>query len=237
MLTEDCTRLGQLSQDVIDLRKYTSDLNKFRDRQNKIEELVGSLRPLVIALKTFRERKSIDVDFSQKANALLVEVTNTLSEFQKDKGWLISEQFNFKSLQNKVTPLKSELETHLKQAWNKYKEEKGKQVLKINDELLELFARIETFAPAVQTIKRGLAQLKTVDFPRDSQHFEQIDREIDRLTNTWNSLKSDEVPEAVLDFLRATATHGAPIELLTPEVSAWLKKQSITRFFHIRLSD
>jgi hypothetical protein len=236
MLIEDCTRLSQMSKDVIDLRKYASDLKKFQDRQNQIEGLLASLRPLAIALQTFRERESIDVDLSQKANVLLLEVTNTLAEFQKDKGWLI-EQFNSKSLQNKVTPLKSELETHLKQAWNQYKEERGKQVLKINDELLELFAKIETFAPAVQTIKSGLAQLKTVDFPKDSQHFEQIDREIDRLTNTWNSLKSDEVPEAVLDFLRATATHGAPIELLTPEVRAWLTEQAITRFFHIRLSD
>jgi hypothetical protein len=236
MFIEDCTRLSQLSQDYKDLKKYKKDLDIFRGHQNKIEELVGSLRPLVIALQTFREQELINVDFSQKANALLSEVITTLAEFQKDKGWLI-EQFNRQPLTNKASVLKSELETHLKQAWNKYKEEKGKQVLKINDELLELFAKIETFAPAVQTIKSGLAQLKTVDFPKDSQHFEQIDREIDRLTDTWNSLKSDEVPEAVLDFLRATATHGAPIELLTPEVRAWLTEQAITRFFHIRLSD
>ena len=236
MLIDECAQLSKLAQDATDLKKYAADLGKFRDRQNKIEELAGSLRPTVIALKTFRERELIDVDLSQNANALLSEIAITLAEFQKNKGWLI-EQSNLKTVQAKVAALKSEIENYLRKSWSHYKEDKGQQILKINGELLELFERIEEFQATVQTLKLGLAKLKKVDFPRDTLHFEQIDQEINSLTTAWNSLKSDSVTEPVLVFLRAAATHGAPIELLTSEVVAWLTEQSITRFFHIRLSD
>lgn len=233
MLLDDCTRLSKLAQDATDLKKYAADLGKFRDRQSKIEPLVQELSPLVAALRTFRERDLANFDCSQKADALLLEVTTTLAEFQKNRGWLI-EKFKSNILQNKVATLKGELEGYLKQAWADYKRQR---IPNTNDELLGLLARIETFKPTVQTIQRILNQLKVVNFPKDAQQFEQIDQAIDDLSTAWNSLKSNEVPEAVLNFLRAAATHGAAIDLLTPEVQSWLSEQGITRFFYIRLSD
>jgi hypothetical protein len=80
-------------------------------------------------------------------------------------------------------------------------------------------------------------ELKVIDFPKDAQQFEQIDRAIAGLSTAWNSLKSNEVPQTVLTFLRASATHGATIDLLTPEVQNWLNEHGISRFFYIRLSD
>jgi len=233
MLIDDCNRLSKLAQNATNLKKYAADLGKFRDRQSKIEPLVQELSPLVTALRAFREKGLANFDCSQKADVLLLEVTTTLDEFHKNRGWLI-EKFKSTILQNRVSTLKSELEGYLKQAWADYKRQRTPNT---NDELLELLARIETFKPTVQTIQRLLNQLKVVDFPKDVQQFEQIDQAIDDLSIAWNSLKSSEVPEAVLNFLRATATHGATIDLLTPEVRNWLNDQGITRFFYIRLSD
>jgi hypothetical protein len=232
MLINDCTRLSKLAQDATDLKKYAADLGKFRDRQIKIETLVQELNPLVTALRAFREKGLANFDCNQKADVLLVEVTTALAEFQKDRGWLL-EGFKFNALQTKVTGLKSELETYLRQVWT---EHKTQRVPSTNTELLGLLAKIETFKPTVQTIQRILNQLKVVDFPKDTQQFEQIDQAIDDLLTAWNSFKSNEVPEAVLNFLRAAATHGAAIEMLTPEVMTWLNDQGITRFFYVCLS-
>lgn len=233
MLIDDCIQLGKSAQDASDLKKYAADLNKFRDRQSKIEPLVQELTPLVAALRAFREKGLANFDCSQKADVLLAEVITTLAEFQKNRGWLI-EQFKSITLQNKVSALKSELEGYLKQTWVDYKRQR---IPNTNDELLGLLARIETFKPTVQTIQRILNQLKVIDFPKDAQQFEQIDRAIDGLSTAWNSLKSNEVPQTVLTFLRASATHGATIDLLTPEVQNWLNEHGISRFFYIRLSD
>ena len=81
-------------------------------------------------------------------------------------------------LQIKVTALKGELETHLRQAWTEYKRQR---ISNTNDELLGLLARIETFKPTVQIIQRLVNQLKVVDFLKDAQQFEQIDQSIDHL--------------------------------------------------------
>lgn len=233
MFLEDCQKLSQQVQNVVALKKYATDLGKFRDRQNRIEPLVEELHSLVIALKAFREKGLGNFDCTQKADELLKEVATTLMEFRKDRGWLI-EKFKSNTLQIKVTAIRNELETYLKQGWAEYKKQ---HMPNTNNELLELLARIETFKPTVQTIQRLLNQLKVIDFPKDSQQFKQIDRAIDNLTTAWNSLKSNEVPEVVLNFLRAAATHGATIDLLTSEVQNWLNEHGISRFFYIRLSD
>ncbi|AFY67278.1 hypothetical protein [Geitlerinema sp. PCC 7407] len=233
MLVDDCQQLSQLATHVVSLRKNATDLKNFRDRQDKIESVVNELRPLVIALRAFRERGLVDFDCSQKVDLLLAEVTTTITEFQKEREWL-TEKFRLNTFQIKVTALRGELESHLKQTWIGYK---NQRVPSTNEELLGLLAKIETFKPTVQTIRRILNQLKAIGFPKDTQQFEQIDQAIDNLSVAWNSLKSNEVPTTVLNFLRAAATHGATIDLLTPEVQNWLNEHGISRFFYIRLSD
>lgn len=233
MLLEDCQKLSQQAQDVVALKKYATDLNKFRDRENKIIPLVEELRPLVVALRAFREKGVGDCNSSQKADILLIEVSATLAEFQKDRGWLL-EKFKSNTLQSKVVAVRNDLEAHLKLAWTEYKRQRMPNT---NSELLELLAKIETFKPTVQTIQKLLNYLNAIVFPKDIQDFEQIDQRIDNLSIAWNSLRSSEVPEAVLTFLRAAATHGATIDLLTSEVQSWLHEHGISRFFYIHLSD
>jgi hypothetical protein len=234
MLIDDCARLSQVSQELVDLTKYASDLKKFRERQTRIAELLRSLKPMLTALSAFREGNLISVDFNQKADAFLVEVLATLSEFQKDRGWLL-EKFKLNTLKSKVDDLKNELERQLRHAWATYKKNR---VPSTNSELLGLLAKIQTFKPTVQKVRTLLAQIDAVDFPRNFDHFQEIDQSIISLATEWNSLKSDEVPAIVLDFLRAAATsHGATVDLLTPEVKAWLYDHSVSRFFSIRISE
>lgn len=229
MLLDECQLLSQQVQDVVALKKYSADLNKFRDRQQKLEALVDDLRPLLIALNAFRERNLISVDFSQKADQVLTEAAAIISEFQRDKGWII-EQFKFNALQAKVNALKGELKGQLHQAWLAYRQ---KKVPITSSELLELLGKIDTFKPAVQKIQRRIAELKTIEYPQDISHFQRIDRAIQDLETAWGSL--DDVPTDVQSFLRAATTHGASIDSLTPEVKDWLIEQGITRFFYIQL--
>ncbi|MBE9111421.1 hypothetical protein IQ273_18615 [Nodosilinea sp. LEGE 07298] len=231
MLLDECQILGQQVQGVVALKKYSADLNKFRERQQKLEALVDDLRPLLIALDAFRERNLISVNFSQKADQVLAEVAAIISEFQKDKGWII-EQFKFNALQAKVSALKVELKGQLQQAWLAYKQ---KKVPITSSELLELLGKIDTFKPAVQKIQRRIAELKAVEYPQDISHFQRIDQAIQDLETAWGSL--DDVPTDVQSFLRAATTHGASIDSLTPEVKNWLIEQGITRFFYIQLGN
>lgn len=236
MLIDECAQLTKLAQDANDLKKYAADLGKFRDRLSKIKPLVEELSSIEAATKAFREKGLIDFDFSHKADDLLGEVAVVLSQFQKDRGWLI-EEFKGKSFQkfeSKVADLKNELETYLQGIWITYKRQK---LPKTNPDLLELLEKDQDWKIKVQRVKSRLSKINAVAFPKDSNQFQKIDQEIDLLVSEWNSLSSGEVPIAVQDFLKAATTYGATLDRFTPEIKAWLDEKGLSRFFYIRVSN
>jgi hypothetical protein len=230
MLVADCQQLTQQAQEVVGLKTYGTEVNRFRDRQQRLTTLVEGLRPLVVALRVLREQDLIAIDLNQKVDPVLAEVATAVSEFQQNRGWLI-ETFKFSSLQNKVKSLKTELEDQLRRAWSVYK---NQRVPMTSSDLLGLLAKIDTFKPTVQTIQRHIAAINTVEYPQDAAHFQRIDQAIQDLSTAWSNL--DEVPVEVQNFLRAATTHGASVDLLTTEVRSWLTEQGITRFFYVRLT-
>lgn len=230
MLIADCQELSRQSQEVVALKTYATEVDRFRDRQQKLATLVEGFKPVVTALRAFRERDLIAIDPSQKVDPVLAEVATIVSEFQQNRGWLI-ETFKFNSLQTKVNSFKTKLEEQLRQAWSVYK---SQRIPMTSSELLGLLGKIDTFKSTVQTIQHHIAAINTVEYPQDAAHFHRIDQAIQDLSTAWNDL--DEVPAEVQNFLRAATTHGASIDLLTSEVRIWLTAQGITRFFYIRLS-
>lgn len=234
MFLNQCQELTQKVQMVSDLKQYTLDLKQFRNHENYIEVLVQDLKPFAIALAAFRERIPEQLELNpQKAEFLLEEVSKSLTEFRQNRGWLL-EGFKRKTLKTKVDALKDELDTLLKSTWNSYKQVR---VPKTNNELLDLLGKIETFRPTVEKVKRLHAHIEAVPFPQDAEHFQRLEQGIDDMSNAWNSLSSNDVPDSVLNFLKAASTFGASLDSLTPEVEGWLKEQGITRFFQVKLAD
>lgn len=234
MFLEDCRKLSQQAQDVGVLKKYATDLGKFRNREEQIQALVKELSPLVAGLQAFKAKGIYEFSADQKADQFLKEIIAVSSKFSEDKGFLIGEEFKIVSLNSKSKFLKDFLESELSQAWQTYKKE---ELPTTNRELLDLLEKISTFSPTVQKVKSLLIYLETMKFPGNENQFKQVDGFISELSNAWNSLQSNEVPESVLNFLKATSTIGASLDSLTPEVEAWLKDKGITRLFQIKLAD
>lgn len=234
MLLEDCQKLSQQAQDIGLLKKYATDLGKYRNREDQIQALVKELSPLVEALQAFKAKGINKFTVDQKADQLLKEIVATLSKFSEDKGFLVGEEFRIVALNSKSKALKDSLESELSQAWQTYKKE---ELPATNRELLDLLEKISTFRPTVQKVKSILMRLESMKFPGNENQFKQVDDFISGLSNAWNSLQSNEVPESALNFLKATSTIGASLDSLTPEVEAWLKDKGITRLFQIKLAD
>ena len=234
MLLEDCQQLSQHAQDIGVLKKYATDLGKFRSREDQIQSLVKELSPLVVALQAFKVKDINNFTVDQKADQFLKEIIATLSKFSEDKGFLIREDFKIAALNSKFKVLKDSLEVELSQAWQTYKKE---ELPTTNSELIDLLEKISTFRPTVQKVKSILMRLEAMKFPANENQFKQVDNSISELSDAWNSLQSNEVPESVLNFLKATSTIGASLDSLTPEVEAWLRDKGITRLFQVRLAD
>lgn len=232
MLLEDCRALNKQAQDIGILIKHATDLDKFRSRENQLQMLVVEVSSLASALGSFRSRGIYNLTSTQAIDSFLNEVTVISAKFSQDRGYLIAEEFKMTSLNSKSKTLKNFLKSELSQAWQIYKQE---NLPPVNMELLNLLERIPTFKSTVQKVRTVVGRLEAIKFPEDENQFKQVEAFISDLSNAWGSLDSNEVPESVLKFLRATSTGGASLDSLNSEVETWLKSKGIFQLFQIKL--
>jgi len=234
MILEKSQQLIELSQNKIALQNFANNLQAFQARQKQITDAVVIIQPLIEALRAFRQRGIANIDLTQKVDILLNLIINTEDKFRENPDWIIA-QNNFKgnSFKSSIDSLKKTLEQQLCEAWKTHLDQ---NMPSTNNEMLTLLARVEAFKYTVQQNRVLDGQIKQVIFRKNSDEFEIIEQRIEQLKQSWNSLSSDEVPEAVLHFLRAAASQGASLSLLTTEVQDWINRYSISDSLKIRLT-
>ena len=126
------------------------------------------------------------------------------------------------------------LEEQLSEAWRRYRNQNRPST---NNEILNLLDKVSAFKPTVERIRSLDLQIReSHSIPQSIENFEKVDRLIEQLKQCWDRLDADEVPEAVLRFLRVAANEGATLSLLTPEVKDWLTKHNLIDYLRIRLT-
>jgi hypothetical protein len=235
MLVEKSNQLSELSQKRINLQKYAKNLEGFLSRQQQIELAVTGTIPLVQSLRAFRQREIVNFDLTQKADSLLKFIANLEAKFQEDPEWIIdNENFNNKIFTSAVNQLQKALREQLTQAWWLYRIEKMPNT---NQEVLNVLDKVSAFKSTIQRIRTLDLQIRESNsIPESSEDFAKVDRLIEQLSQCWDNLDADEVPEAALCFLRVAANEGATLSLLTPEVEDWLTKHGLIDALRIRLT-
>jgi len=234
ILLEKSQKLIELSQDKIALQKYANHLDGFKARQQLISQAVTNITPFVRAFRAFRQRGLVTFDLTQKVDKLLEFITIAEENFKQNPEWILDNR-NFKGniFISSLEGLTKTLTQQLLQAWKNYL---TLRIPSTNQEMLNLLGRVDAFKSTVQKIRNLDVLIPREQFPKSCEEFENIDRLIDQLRESWKSLSSDEVPEAVLRFLRATASQGASLTLLTPEVQDWITRHGISDSLRIRLT-
>lgn len=234
MLLEKSQQLIDLSQKKIALQHYANNLQAFQSRQKQISDAVAAIQPLIEAVRAFRQKGIADFDLTQKADNILTFIVSTEENFRQNRDLILDNtNFNGNIFKSGIERLKKTLEQQLCQAWQRYL---AQNMPSTNNEMLALLARVETFKQTVQQIRILDGEIKQVIFPKNSDEFEIFEQRIAQLKQCWGSLSSDDVPEAVLHFLRAAANQGASLSLLTPEVQDWITRHGISDSLKIRLT-
>lgn len=233
MLIEKSQQLIQLSEHQIKLKNDADKLEGFETRQQQISQAVAAIEQLIGTLRTFRQKGIADFDLSQKAKALLDNVVAVEANFQENSDWILDSR-NFKGniLKSNVEELTNLLKQQLIQAWKNYL---FRRMPSANQEILNLLGRVEEFKTTVQRVRNINALIPREEFPKNNEEFENIERLIGQLQESWDSLSSEKVPDSVLQFLRAATNQGASLHLLTPEVKEWVHKHGIADSLRIRL--
>jgi hypothetical protein len=236
MLLEKSTKLIKLSQKRFNLQKYAKNLQGFQSRQQQIKQAVAETIPLVQSLRAFRQKGITNFHLTQKAEALLTFIANVEAEFQAEPQWIIGNQnFNEKIFTSGIKQFQNSLREQLSQSWQIYRSQKMPSTN--NEILLNSLDKVSAFKPTVQRIRSLYLQIQESNsIPESSEDFERVDRLIEQLKQCWDGLNADEVPEAVLRFLKVAANEGATLGLLTPEVKDWLTKHGLIDSLRIRLT-
>lgn len=233
MLLEKSQKLIELAQRKKSLQNFAANLQIIQTRQKQITDALAIIQPLVEALKAFRQRGINNIDLVQKAEPILNFILNAEDNLQKSSEWILDNK-NFKGniLKSQIENLKTALEQQLSEAWKSYRDQ---QMPSTNNEILNLLAKVEAFKQTVMQIQLIDKEIRNVIYPKNNAEFTIYERKIEQLKYSWNSLSSDEVPQSVLDFLRAAANQGAPLNLWTIEVQDWINQHGISNSLKIRL--
>ncbi|MEA5506976.1 hypothetical protein VB735_28560 [Halotia wernerae UHCC 0503] len=233
MLLEKSQELVELSQRKKSLQSFAANLQIIQTRQKQITEAVAAIKLLVEALKAFRQRGINNIDLTHKVESILSFVINAEDNLQNNPHWILDNK-NFKGniLKSNIDSLKTTLEQQLSEAWKRYRDQ---QMPSTNNEILNLLAKVEAFKNTVRDIQIIDREIQNVIYPKNNAEFAVYERKIEQLKYYWNSLSSDEVPEAVLHFLRAAANQGAPLNIFTSEVQDWINQHGISDSLKIRL--
>ncbi|MGB8689359.1 MAG: hypothetical protein WCD53_18740 [Microcoleus sp.] len=234
MILQKSTQLIKLSQKRFNLQKYAKNLQGFQSRQQQIKQAVAETIPLVQCLRAFRQKGITNFHLTQKAEDLLKFIANVEAEFQAEPQWIIdNENFNEKIFTSRIKQFQNSLREQLSQSWQIYRSQK----MPSNNEILNLLDKISAFKPTVQRIRSLDSQIQDSNsIPKSSEDFDKVDGLIEQLKQCWDGLNADEVPEAVLRFLKVAANEGATLGLLTPEVKDWLTKHGLIDSLRIRLT-
>lgn len=234
MLIEKSQELINLSQKGITLHELAKNIDGFKSREQLISQAVGEIFILNNTLKLFRQQGIIAFDFSSKVETILEMLGHTKVSFQNDPEWILdNKNFNGRKFQSEIDSLKNLLKQQLLQAWRNYL---LRRLPSTNHDFLDLLSRIDAFKITVKNIRNLSALIKRDEFPKTQEEFDNTEHLIYQLEASWDSLNASEVSEAVLSFLKASASQqGAPLNLLTLEVQDWITKHRVSEVLRIRL--
>lgn len=234
MLIEKSEKLYQKAQEKIKLQTYAEQLEGFQTRKNEIQEAVAKLSSLMESLRPFRDRALINLETTQKIDHFLQFIIQTETNFQNDPEWILdNKNFKGRQLNLGINKLVNFYEKELSEAWQYYL---NKNVPTTNSDFLSLLGQVPNFKQTVQRIEQLKQNIPKDHYPKNEKEFTNVEEVIQSLQNVWETLSAEEVPDSVLKFLRATANQGASLDLLTPEVQAWIEEYGISDSLRIRLT-
>jgi hypothetical protein len=227
-----CTQIAEKKQ----MRLNVEQLKRFHKIRDLFTQQVNRLGPLLSVLRTLCSAKLAQIDLSQDAKPLLMEVVAIRDRFRAKPESIIDERaFAPTPFSETVTGIGDQLEADLQTAWSKYTERK---IPATNREVLDVLAT--AFPREVRQLRQRAERLELTrhTLPKNAQELREFDDEVAELQRAWSQLGGGDVPAAVIAFLKAAAAPtGAAIDLLTEDVRRWLTQHGIARSFAIRVAN
>ena len=142
----------------------------------------------------------------------------------------------FKEQKDFADKLGDQIEAILKEAWQKYVQQRR---FALNDQRLETLACIPTFRTKIAGVREANRQLSEycTKVPMNSAAIEKFLALNAALRVAWDDLKAEDIPEAAQTFLKMLGTGAAPLAMVTEEVRAWMIAEDIVNLFVVGIRE
>jgi hypothetical protein len=235
MLLERAAALTADLKDHLALKAASQQSAVFRTRAQQLSPLASALSEARTDADALR-KAGLSVAPADPKPGLCARANELLEQFRADRTSFdaADETFRFEfrpAIENAIAELKDATAT----AWSEFMAARGGFPA---DNVLNALEAIPAYAPQVQRIRQaaeahrrlGERPPRAVDLAAAMAQVQAAARIKD---DALSALKSDDVPEEVLTFLRKTGQSGAALVDFTETVRTWLATRGLTGAFRI----
>lgn len=233
MITQKAAAVIDLAAQKKQARAIADQFEGFTSRARQVEQEVARLEPLVATWRLLRAHGLAVQSPAARVRGALARVTEVRAQYEADPLSVVANDW-YRPTTDALQAVCREVEAELRNAWRRYV---SGRIPSVNFELLDVLEQVSAFRQPVSIVRRRLRELREQQeqLPAGEAALEAVDRRVSEIDAEWRKLTSDEVPPAVIEFLRQAGVGGAPLSLLTPEVRDWLVSRRIDTSFRIRL--
>jgi hypothetical protein len=237
-------RASKLSERCREYRRLQGDGNRVRQYVELREGLADTERRLAAphsVAVTLRKEHVGEPPAIAHAVPLRKLAAEARAKFQGQHDALLDEnQFPLREFRRRAEELGRQAERLLADVWDAHLDKVAPNVA---EDLLALLGQFPQRQERVNRVRRLVAEVHAYrgQPPRDSDQFAQFTQQVEQLDKEWSALisslggKGESIPEAVRVFLQhATGGGGAPLEMATREVVAWLERANLASAFVVR---
>lgn len=216
------------------LRHASEDLSNLQKRDLQLRGELQRLEPAVRFLRAARLRFP-DVPFVPAAEVgkALDLLAGLSTAFSSDPQAILKEEFGHTvaALKKAVTAV----EEHARATWCAVS---GPVRDEVRRELLDALGRVPSWRTDIAELQRLQLRLSALaELPlADADQFDEFFQIADERQKMWMRLHGGaDIPSVVVEFFRACAKDGLPLDRLNEEVVGWLRERSILQHFRVRL--
>jgi len=232
-ILDRCNVLTARLAKLRELEAQRLQAEQLEGRRRELEEqrqllMVATARAQVLTARGHLQAASWpDVSASRAA---LVRVAN---RFRQDPAQIASGR-DYKALLEFCGRAVQSLESAVMAAWTKIQAEADP----VSEQLLQQLSQVPGQVRAVEQVRSMRAHLRALGAtpPANLADYDAFQEAANALASVWTGLDHRDLPDSVIQFLRAAqAPGGAPVSLWTGEVRAWLEEHGMLEQVRLQL--
>ena len=236
MLIDRAKKLNYRIEEFVKVKNAAQDALPFETRAQQFSDTAKKIRHLQTALAALKEIgvairfwPSNGTDLAEKASQLKIRLA-------EDPAAIHDPPFDLKHAF--VDRLNAIANSGLESATSAWGDFVLKRAYLESEETLNVLAALPQLKAGVDRIRDDRSELVRLsealpDDPKAS--LDRINDLVDELQASWSKLDASDIPQDAIEFIRLSASQGAPLSALKRSVIDWLTERGLADSFRIRL--